>query len=398
MSDSKVVIVVPVYKESINEYEKVSLTQLFRVLSRYDIFFAGPEKCKKILGEFGNAGYEVFDDECWIDTNAYSQLLMSKDFYLRFDRYEYMLIYHLDAFVFSDRLMEFCEKGYDYIGAPLKGKGWKKYHIGNGGLSLRKIASTIRMVEAKNRIMQDPEARDVLLDNEDTFFGFCGYSSKLDYKVPSIYEAGEFSAELDVGHAIRNISKRGLPFGCHAWYQLNYQIWKPAIEKCGYPLPELDKEKNRDEMEYERNQRLKLFVYHVLRHSDETKLKKYRNELKVDGKKAYIRGAGKYGKKTLKLLRALGMEVLGFIDKNADSGFFEGVKIYNPSDFDGLTDAFTVIGSIKYENDFRLELVNKGKREDIEFTTFSGLSASLISIIRDEYAGIPGITCMFEGE
>ena len=83
---------------------------------------------------------------------------------------------------------------------------------------------------------------------------------------------------------------------------------------------------------------------------------------------------------------------------SSDSGFFEGVKIYNPSDFDGLTDAFTVIGSIKYENDFRVELVNKGKREDIEFTTFSGLSASLISIIRDEYAGIPGITCMFEGE
>ena len=42
--------------------------------------------------------------------------------YSRFEKYEYMLIYQLDAFVFSDRLMEFVEAGYDYIGAPLNNR------------------------------------------------------------------------------------------------------------------------------------------------------------------------------------------------------------------------------------------------------------------------------------
>jgi hypothetical protein len=56
-----------------------------------------------------------------------------------------MLIYQLDAWVFKDDLMKWCNKGYDYIGAPWfedfgsYEKGKKLWRVGNGGFSLRKI-------------------------------------------------------------------------------------------------------------------------------------------------------------------------------------------------------------------------------------------------------------------
>lgn len=46
--------------------------------------------------------------------------MLSAEFYDRFAAYEYVLIYQLDAFVFADRLAEFCQMGYDYIGAPVR--------------------------------------------------------------------------------------------------------------------------------------------------------------------------------------------------------------------------------------------------------------------------------------
>ena len=45
-------------------------------------------------------------------------MLLTADFYRRFTDYEYILIHQLDVFLFEDKLLEFCDMGYDYIGAP----------------------------------------------------------------------------------------------------------------------------------------------------------------------------------------------------------------------------------------------------------------------------------------
>ena len=60
--------------------------------------------------------------------------------------------------------MEFCHEGYDYYGAPWKVgfpqyrflfNRWaiqtnkKRFYVGNGGLSLRKIASTLDLLARK---------------------------------------------------------------------------------------------------------------------------------------------------------------------------------------------------------------------------------------------------------
>lgn len=155
MTTKKVVVVIPVYKENISKNELMSLIQGETILGRYDICFIAPFRIKNSKLTQGHRTI-YFDDSYFVNTVAYSKLLLSGCFYKIFLNYEYMLIYQLDAFVFSDALLEWCNKGYDYIGAPLPAVGDFYAEIGsgvgNGGLSLRKIESCINVLKYKEKI------------------------------------------------------------------------------------------------------------------------------------------------------------------------------------------------------------------------------------------------------
>ena len=75
------------------------------------------------------------------DLAAHGALLLSRRFYEAFARYDFVLIYHLDALVFSDQLASWCAAGYDYIGAPWLVSPDTPHifteKVGNGGFSLR---------------------------------------------------------------------------------------------------------------------------------------------------------------------------------------------------------------------------------------------------------------------
>jgi hypothetical protein len=101
-----------------------------------------------------------FPDRFFGSARAHGSLLLSEQFYRAFLSYEFVLIYHLDALVFSDQLPEWCAAGYDYIGAP-----WlispdspqiKEQKVGNGGFSLRRVRSFLRVL-ASNRYFVDPD-------------------------------------------------------------------------------------------------------------------------------------------------------------------------------------------------------------------------------------------------
>ncbi|WP_133593163.1 DUF5672 family protein [Azoarcus indigens] len=76
-------------------------------------------------------------------------------FYRLYRDYEYMLICHLDAWIFQDRLAFWMDAGYDFIGAPLFLPPCGRTHFlqrmapfgGNGGLSLRRVDSCFRVLE-----------------------------------------------------------------------------------------------------------------------------------------------------------------------------------------------------------------------------------------------------------
>ena len=106
------VIVIPVYKQELDDLEMVSLAQVRRVLGKYDICFLAPESLDFSYsgGTYGEY-VERVPDVYFTGKNSYSRLMLEPWLYERFSAYEYMLLYQLDAFVFADRLREFCELG-----------------------------------------------------------------------------------------------------------------------------------------------------------------------------------------------------------------------------------------------------------------------------------------------
>lgn len=78
-----VVVVIPRYQEWLNICEEISLRQCQHILMRYDIVFISPIKMKNLYS--GKDKVEFFSNECFESRYGYSELLMSTEFYKRFD-------------------------------------------------------------------------------------------------------------------------------------------------------------------------------------------------------------------------------------------------------------------------------------------------------------------------
>lgn len=237
----KVVIVVPTYKETLEYVEQVSLCQLQRVLGAYPKVFIAPEGLKiNYNGLEKGFSTEFFDKDYFSSIPGYSQLCLSKELYERFSDYDYMLLCQLDAFVFNDRLMEFVNKGYDYIGAPVYRyvPYWHAFgtNVGNGGFSLRKISSCIKMLAKAPSWLPDDPFSDVINTTEDMFFACCGMKKELDFKIPKQKEALEFAIQDNVAHAYERFNELK-PFACHGWYKADCRFFLKLItESYGYDL------------------------------------------------------------------------------------------------------------------------------------------------------------------
>ncbi len=155
------IITIPIYKSSLTSQEKESLIQCIRVLYKYPISLVCPqnlnlENYQEIFKKMDKTFVcERFGDENFKNRDSYSKLLLSNYFYQRYIQYDYILIYQLDAWVFTDELMYWCNKNYDYIGAPWKIDVLKKMvgfapeYGGNGGFSLRKVSSFLKLTNLK---------------------------------------------------------------------------------------------------------------------------------------------------------------------------------------------------------------------------------------------------------
>jgi len=255
-----VVIVVPMYRMEMDAFERISWQQLQRVLGGYPICIIGPGSLADGLRERYHVRVEEFDDTGFQSVKSYSRMMLTKTLYERFSSFEYMLVYQLDTFVFSNRLQAFCRLGFDYIGAPWPlwmtvGRKFPIPHIGNGGLSLRKIASACRMLERKDEILRQlsKEEREFCLDAEDVFWAYCGSCSDLNFHLADVAAAQRFSIE-HWSHW-RWLSSDQLPFGVHDGSHRNIEWWRPFVEACGYSLPRVSSPKMCDGPE-ERKQRL----------------------------------------------------------------------------------------------------------------------------------------------
>jgi hypothetical protein len=240
INQTHVKIVIPIYKNTLDECEIKSLNQCCKILSSYPVVFAKPQSLdiSNLEKDYPQIETENFADEYFADIVAYNSLMLSFEFYKRFSDCRYILIYQLDAYVFRDELKEWCNKNYDYVGAPwllkpkyrnfflrifliiksfhyfLVGKPFIKNKIGNGGFSLRKVSSHIQAVSEKsekiNHYIQKSKLRSKF--NEDVFWA----TQNPEFKYPKFREALLFSIDMYPELCFK-VNGNRLPFGCHGW-------------------------------------------------------------------------------------------------------------------------------------------------------------------------------------
>lgn len=232
-----IAVVIPSHRKSLTSNELISLKQLRKVLGNFDIYFLLPNSleinygCSDILER-------RYPDDYFSSPRAYNKFMLNPAFYQDFDTYEYILVYQLDAFVFKENLKEFCDLGYDYIGAPwVDGVFFQKnleenmWYVGNGGLSLRKVKSFIKWTE----FIRCNQYIEYI--NEDLLIAAYGPPM---LNIAPINVAASFSFETDFDRCME-LTKGHLPFGCHAWERYTFYLWKKVIEEQGYIVETPDK-------------------------------------------------------------------------------------------------------------------------------------------------------------
>lgn len=271
----EVIVIIPVHSEDITYYEEISLRQCFKVLKRHPIRLLYPKglnikNYKKIIHDIR----VDFIDPKWQTTyRMYNRLKISKFFYEKYIDYKYLLTYELDSFVFKDELLDWCNNGYDYIGAP-----WIKGHskanedslftgVGNSGFSLRNTNNCLLALTKFSYIEKPQKLIDKYIKSSiklkvrtlpglikkftignNTYYLFNDFAGHEDafwckpvknnfkwFNIADVNDAIKFSFELQP-HRLYRINNQNLPFGCHAWWKYDINFWKPFIEAEGYKL------------------------------------------------------------------------------------------------------------------------------------------------------------------
>lgn len=249
-------IVVPVYKEVLDKYEELSFRQCLKILHKYQVFLVTHENLNLFVYDIIAKEYDAqlrkvfFSDSYFCNIAGYNRLLKSKQFYMSFDSYQYILIYQLDAFVFKDELEYWCSQGYDYIGAPLfiNHQNISMAIVGNGGLSLRKVSFCLKVLSWKgplltyryyNKIKYLPfilgwennicyYKKNKL--NEDRLFSDFLNDTYIHPNLPAPEKAAYFAFERYPSYLYQVCNKQ-LPFGCHAFMKYEYDsFWKQFVE------------------------------------------------------------------------------------------------------------------------------------------------------------------------
>lgn len=254
----KVAIVIPTHRV-IRPDEKISLNHLNKYLNKYDKYLVLPDHLDALKFKEINAKKILkYPKENFISVPTYCAMLNTKEFYLPFQNYEYILIYQLDVLVFSNQLLYWCNKGYDYIGAPffnpiigkLSHKIGSPVSGGNGGFSLRKISTFLKVLDIAEkqaiRYSDNPLVRkwwfflavltgkshkiwlkafpSVYPFNEDGFWSYEAPKYYSKFKVAPLTESLKFSFEKSPRKCFK-LNNYQLPFGCHAWAKYDHEFW-----------------------------------------------------------------------------------------------------------------------------------------------------------------------------
>jgi len=264
--EKMVAVIIPIYKQEPDINEIKSLKQCLKVLStRTIIFICAPNlDCSNYQSVcyLNNITFKkhTFDKKYFRSKEDYNSLCLEKKFYDAFVEYEFILIYQLDAWVFSDELNYWCSQNYDYIGAPFpvdieaKNEDVCFSVVGNGGFSLRRISAIINVFNHKfSRIKKWSQlfsAYEERISNNPLWFVYCiirtiGYRNSISYlkkknwedhfffdvarltsliRLPDPKMALKFSFEYKPTASFA-INGYNLPMGCHGWQWIENEVF-----------------------------------------------------------------------------------------------------------------------------------------------------------------------------
>eukprot|EP00276_Gloeochaete_wittrockiana_P003612 CAMPEP_0184660972 /NCGR_PEP_ID=MMETSP0308-20130426/36355_1 /TAXON_ID=38269 /ORGANISM="Gloeochaete witrockiana, Strain SAG 46.84" /LENGTH=313 /DNA_ID=CAMNT_0027101945 /DNA_START=73 /DNA_END=1011 /DNA_ORIENTATION=+ len=141
------------------------------------------------------------------DKWRYNTLLLSPHFWNRI-LHENVLLFQVDSWICSQNTSDIYKwMKYDFVGAP-----WDRPDIrgvGNGGFSLRKRSTMIRISQRLVESQRVSFAEDVINMPEDVVYAT--ELVHLQYSVPSVEEAAQFSVEAKF---------HPTPFGVHQYWLL----------------------------------------------------------------------------------------------------------------------------------------------------------------------------------
>ena len=173
MSDNKVVILIISHKSKLSDFETISIKQCFKILGNYNTVFVCPEGMDTSFyyRQFGQSITIHYIAKKWLCSYAnFNRLKISPLLFKQYEKYDYILFYEPDAFVFKDELEYWCNQGYAYVGAPwLDGFSDATSEsnfvgVGNGGFSLRNVTKHLKC--------------SLNLGKSDLWMTFCGATSK----------------------------------------------------------------------------------------------------------------------------------------------------------------------------------------------------------------------------
>jgi len=263
-----VAVVVPLSNRNyFTPEEQISLHHLTHFLGHYDKYLVMP---KGLSVHYPGFETRRFSSKFFGSAAAHTKLMLSCQFYHTFREYKFILQYHLDSLVFSDQLLDWCALDFDYIGAPwlnCPDSPWViRPEVGNGGFSLRKVDSFLRVLDSRVYWQEPAEGWQRFCAKRPKYLQYASLPAKLllylrrlngvrmhiyrGYVIPGKHEDRFWAKEAikyyprfrfpPVDVALRfafevsprwcfELNKGELPFGCHAWERYDRAFWEPYL-------------------------------------------------------------------------------------------------------------------------------------------------------------------------
>lgn len=246
-----VAVAVPLHRPRLDADEDVSVRHLRAHLGRYDTFVVAREGLDVPL----DLPVKHFP---FSTHREYCDLLLTAAFYEAFSGYDFVLVHQLDCLVLSDELESWCERGFDYVGAPWMRRGPDGRPafagVGNGGFSLRRIETFLRVLELAGRPLERtrlaathaaavarrfavrlPRVRAATraalaarYRYEDKFWSDEAPRILPGYRIPPPEVAVAFAFEREPRFCLERNGGR-LPFGAHNWPLYDRAFWEPYL-------------------------------------------------------------------------------------------------------------------------------------------------------------------------